>query len=92
MDDASAAVYRGLQAENVHVASPALVAVPPVLDVVTESPLPRAYAPLLVAYAVVVVAAELVAYVRGRRPLPPGHYGDPLPRGSEAGRAPSDPR
>ncbi|WP_372663369.1 hypothetical protein [Amycolatopsis kentuckyensis] len=78
VDDASAAVYRGLQAENLHAASPALIAVPPLLDLVTKSPLPRGYAPLLVGYAAVVVAAELVAYLRGRRPLPPGHYGDPV--------------
>ncbi|MGK3201228.1 hypothetical protein [Amycolatopsis sp. MEPSY49] len=92
VDEASAAVYRGLRAENVHAASPALVAVPSLLDVVTKSPLPRGYWPLLVAYAGVVVAAELVAYVRGRRPLPPGHYGDPVPRGSEVDWSPPGPR
>jgi hypothetical protein len=92
VDDASAAVYRGVRAENIHAASPALVAVPPLLDVVTGSPLPRGYWPLLVAYAGVVVAAELVAYVRGRRPLPPGHYGDPLPPGTEVDWSPPAPR
>ncbi|MEV4145444.1 hypothetical protein AB0J40_17360 [Amycolatopsis sp. NPDC049691] len=92
VDDASAAVYRGLRAENVHAASPALVAVPPLLDLVTESPLPHGYAPLLALYAALVVAAELVAFVRGRRPLPPGHYGEPLPRGSEVDWSPPDPR
>ncbi|MGW5721984.1 hypothetical protein ACWEVP_37835 [Amycolatopsis sp. NPDC003865] len=49
VDEASLAVYRGLRAENVHAASPALVAVPP-------------------------------------------HYGDPVPRGSEVGWSPPDPR
>ncbi len=92
VDDASAAVYRGLQAENLHAASPALVAVPPLLDVVTRSPLPRGYAPLLVGYVILVVTAELIAYVRGRRPLPPGHYGDPVPRGTEVDWSPPDPR
>lgn len=92
LDDASLAVYRGLRAENVHAASPSLVAVPLLLDVVTRSPLPRGYAPLVVGYVVLVVAAELVAYVRGRRPLPPGHYGDPVARGTEVGWSPPDPR
>ncbi|SEF27424.1 hypothetical protein SAMN05421837_103832 [Amycolatopsis pretoriensis] len=92
VDDASAAVYRGLVAENLHAASPALVAVPPLLDLVTESPVPRGYAPVLVAYAVVVIAAELVAYLRGRRPLPAGHYGDPLPRGTAVDWSPPEAR
>jgi hypothetical protein len=78
-DPESLAVYRGLLAENIHSASPALVAVPPLLDVALGHRFPAAYAPALIAYVVLVVAVELTAYVRNRRPLPPGHYGDPLP-------------
>ncbi|VVJ15454.1 Uncharacterised protein [Amycolatopsis camponoti] len=90
-DEASFAVYRGLLAENLHAASPSFAAVPPLLDVVTHR-LPPAYGPWLVAYVALVVVTELVAYVRGRRPLPPGRYGDPLPRGTAVDWSPPEPR
>jgi hypothetical protein len=77
-DEASLAVYRQLLAENLHAASPSLAAVLPILDI-TGHRLPPGYGPLLVGYAGLVVVAELIAYVRGRHPLPPGHYGDPPP-------------
>jgi hypothetical protein len=80
-DEASFAVYRRLLAESLHGASPALAAVPPILDIAGHR-LPPGYGPLLIAYAGLVIGTELVAYVRGRRPLPPGHYGDPLPKQS----------
>jgi hypothetical protein len=87
-DEASFAVYRELLAENLHGAAPALAAVPPILEVVTGHRLPPGYGPLMIAYAGLVVAAELIAYVRGRHPLPPGHYGDPLPAPSDVDWSP----
>ncbi|MBE8517608.1 hypothetical protein ILP97_08840 [Amycolatopsis sp. H6(2020)] len=89
VDGPSLAVYRALLAENTHSAAPALAAVPPILDVALGNRLPAGYAPWLVAYAALVVATELVAYVRSRRPLPPGHYGDPLPARGISGSTPS---
>ncbi|MEU8635686.1 hypothetical protein AB0C38_26270 [Amycolatopsis sp. NPDC048633] len=88
-DESSFAVYRRLLAENLHGASPSFAAVPPILDVVTHR-LPPGYGPLLVAYAGLVVVAELIAYVRGRRPLPPGHYGVPLPDQSTVDLSPPE--
>ncbi|MFJ9780926.1 hypothetical protein ACIRSS_15160 [Amycolatopsis sp. NPDC101161] len=87
----SLAVHRALLAENIHVAAPAMVAVPPIVDTVFAEE-PPGYGPLLLAYAAVVIVAELVAYVRGRRPLPPGHYGDPVPRGTEVDWSPPEAR
>ncbi|WP_410669469.1 hypothetical protein [Amycolatopsis sp. cmx-4-68] len=78
-DPASLAVYRAVLAENIHGAAPALAAVPPVLDLVITSHLPAGYRPWLAGYAALVVVTELVAYVRHRRPLPPGDYGVPRP-------------
>jgi hypothetical protein len=91
-DEASFAVYRQLLAENLHAASPALAAVPPILDTVTGHRLPPGYGPLLFAYAGLVAAAELTAYLRGRRPLPPGHYGDSLPARTEVDWSPPEAR
>ncbi|WIY05741.1 hypothetical protein QRX60_18535 [Amycolatopsis mongoliensis] len=92
VDEPSLAVYRALLAENIHAAAPALAAVPPILDVALGNRLPAAYAPWLVAYAALAVVTELVAYVRSRRPLPPGHYGDPLPAQTDVDWAPPEPR
>ncbi|WIX85533.1 hypothetical protein [Amycolatopsis sp. DG1A-15b] len=89
VDEPSAAVYRALLAENIHTAAPALAAVPPILDVALGNRLPAGHGLWLAAYAAVVVAMELVAYVRSRRPLPPGHYGDPLPTRGFSGSTPS---
>ena len=46
----------------------------------------------MTAYAALVMATELVAYVRSRRPLPPGHYGDPLPAQTDVDWSPPDAR
>ncbi|KDN17585.1 hypothetical protein [Amycolatopsis rifamycinica] len=77
VDGPSLAVYRALLAENIHVAAPALAAVPPILDVARADRLPAGYGAALAGYAALVVGTELVAYLRSRRPLPPGHYGEP---------------
>jgi hypothetical protein len=89
VDEPSLAVYRALLAENIHTAAPALAAVPPILDVALRNRLPAGYGLWLAAYAAVVVAMELVAYFRNHRPLPPGHYGDPLPTPGFSGSTPS---
>jgi hypothetical protein len=91
-DPASLAVYRAVLAENIHGAAPALVAVPPILDLVIESHLPVGYRPWLAGYAALVVVTEVVAYVRHRRPLPPGHYGDPRPAPTDVDWSPSESR
>lgn len=90
-DEASFAVYRGLRAETLHAASPSLAAVPPLLDVVTHR-VPPGYGPWLVAYAALVLATELIAYLRGRRPLPPGRYGEALPSQTAVDWAPPEAR
>jgi CDP-diglyceride synthetase len=89
VDEASFAVYRGVLADNIHAASPSLAAVPLILDVVTYR-LPPGYSTWLVAYAALVVVTELIAYVRGRRPLPPGDYGVPFPTPSTVDWSPPD--
>ena len=86
----SLAVYRAVLAENIHSASPALVAAPPILDVALGHRL--VHGPLLIGYFVLVVVAELLAYRRNRRPLPPGHYGDPLPTQTAVDWAPPESR
>ncbi|WP_328612540.1 hypothetical protein OHS18_24510 [Amycolatopsis sp. NBC_00355] len=87
----SLAVYRGLLAEHMHAASPALVAFPPLLDALGHR-LPPGYGPVLIAYFALVAVAELLAYLRNRRPLPPGRYGDPRPARSAVDWTPPEPR
>jgi hypothetical protein len=91
-DPESLAVYRGLLAENLHSASPALAAAPPILDVALGHRLPSMYGPLVIVYVLLVAVAELLAYVRNRRPLPPGHYGDPVPVQTAVDGAPPESR
>ena len=75
----SLAVYRAVLAENIHSASPVAGGGPAHPGRRPRAPLPAGYGPLLIGYFVLVAVAELLAYRRNRRPLPPGHYGEPLP-------------
>jgi hypothetical protein len=81
-DGSSLAVDAAIRFSDARLASPALFALPVLLDLVGENRQPPGFTPWLLGYVVLAVAAEATGRLTRRPGLPAGDYGDPRLSGS----------